>query len=72
MCVDTAIKRIVCKTNTDSEFLLIITHMGPLLVCTILLTAVIVSFLPSVTVKFAFILGSSKHGNARRASVDSN
>ncbi len=71
MCVDTAIKRIVCKTNTDSQFLLI-THMGPLLVCTILLTAVIVSFLPSVTVKLAFILGSSKHGNARRASVDSN
>lgn len=37
-----------------------------------LLTAVILSFRPSATVKFAFILGSSKQGKARRASVDSN
>ena len=37
-----------------------------------LLTDVIVSLRPKVTVKVAFILGSSKHGKARRASVDSN
>lgn len=31
-----------------------------------------VSLRPSVTVNVAFIFGSSKQGNARRASVDSN
>ena len=45
--------------------------MGSVLIRGILLAEVQVSLRPSVTVKFAFIVGSSKQGKARRALVAS-
>jgi hypothetical protein len=46
--------------------------MGSVVINGMLLTDVHVSLRPTVTVKLAFIVGSSKQGKERRASVASN
>lgn len=48
------------------------TYIGTVLISGMLLVDVIVSLRPSVTVKVAFMVGSSKQGKERRASVASN
>lgn len=48
------------------------TYIGSVVISGMLLVEVQVSGRPTVTVKLAFIVGSSKQGKERRASVASN